>query len=292
MLDDDDPGPIVQRLIFGAEMAELRGKAGFSVDEANVTIGERLAVNPAAKRGWYRGKLGKIENGDLNISDVELDVAFALYGVGGSKASEIRTLAVEARRRQTPIRVPDHGRKYIWLERAADEIRQFFAITVPGNLQTAEYALMQMSTSLVMAPVDLPEMAAGRVARGDRFAADEKRVLHTVIGEAALRTPIMNPGVMRGQLDRLLALAERPNITIQVVPMEVGLQASLEHSYSLLHIARARTTIVYVESLTTADYLPRPPHTTTYGLAFEKAQSLALGPAASVDLIRSISGDL
>jgi hypothetical protein len=291
MADDDDPGPIVQRLIFGAQMAELREAAGLNVDQANTAIGKALAENKAG-RGWYRGKLGKVENGDLNLTDAELDVVFGLYGVSGPKSDEARLLAVEARRKLASARVPDHNRKYVWFERAADELWQYYASSVPGPLQTAEYALAQMSTSLVIPPVDMLTIAGDRVARGDRFLNDPARKLHVVLEEAAVRRPIGGPEVLAGQLDRLLAFAEAPNVDLRVVPQWSGGHAAVEYTFTLLYIARARARIVYVEGLTSADYLARPAHTQTYNLAFESAQRTALSTADTVDLLRKVRDEL
>lgn len=281
MVEDDDPGPIVQRLIFGARLAELREAAGMGVDQAN-----------SAMPKWYRGKLGKVENGDLNCTDVELDRLFALYKVPGSVADEIRKLGIEARRKLAPARVPDHSRRYVWLERAADEIRQYYGSSIPGNLQTRDYALAQLATSLVIAPADMPTIAQDRVARGDRYFADPNAQLHVVLDEAAVRRVIGEPSVLVGQLDRLLALGELPNVTIQVVPPTAGSHAALEYTFTLLYIARARASIVYLESLTTADYLARPQHSQTYNLAFESARAKALSPDDTAKLLREIKRDL
>jgi hypothetical protein len=281
MVEDDDPGPIVQRLIFGAKLVALREAAGLNVDQAN-----------QAMTGWYRGKLGKIENGDLNASDAELDRLLELYGVTGPRSDEVRKLAQAARRKLAPARVPDHARKYIWLERAADEVKEYFGGTVPGNLQTEAYALAQMSVSLVIAPADMYTIAQDREARGDRFFTDEARKLEVVLGEAAVRQQIGGPTVLSGQLDRLLAMAELPNVTIQVVPLAAGGHAAMDCPFTLLYLARARASIAYVESLTTADYLARPQHAQTYNLAFEAAKRVALSAADTADLLQAIKSEL
>jgi hypothetical protein len=281
MAEDDDPGPIVQRLIFGAQLVELREAAGLSVDQAN-----------RAMTGWYRGKLGKVENGDLNTSAADLDRLFALYNVSGPKADEVRKLATAARRKLAPARVPDHTRKYVWLERAADEVREYFGGTVPGNLQTEAYALAQMSSSLVIAPIDMHTIAQDRRTRGDRFFTDDARKLEVVLGEAAVRQQIGGPTVLSGQLERLLAMAELPNVTIQVVPLAASCHAAPDYPFTLLYLARARASIAYIESLTTADYLARPQHIKTYNLVFEATRHAALSPADTADLLRSIKSEL
>ncbi|PRY40514.1 helix-turn-helix protein [Umezawaea tangerina] len=281
MVDDEDPGPIVQRLIFGARLAELREATGMTVDQANT-----------AMPGWYRGKLGKVENGDLNTTDTELDRLFELYKVSGPVADEIRKLGVEARRKLAPARVPDHSRRYVWLERAADEIREYYGASVPGNLQSEAYALAQMASSLVIAPADMPTIARDRVARGDRYKNDPGRKLHAVLNEEAVLRRIGGVDVLAGQIERLLELGALPNVTIQIVPLEAGAHAALEYTFTLLYIARARASIVYIESLATADYLARPQHAQTYNLAFESAQRTALSHEDMADYLRQTQNRL
>jgi len=280
MVDDDDPGPIVQRLILGAELAELRDAKGLTVDQANSEI------------GWYRGKLGKIENGDLNVTDAELSRMFKLYGATGPKTDEVRKLATEARRKLGPVRVPDHARKYVWLERSANEIWEYYGGAVPGNLQTEAYAMAQMCTSLVIAPADMHSIAHGRRVRGDRFFADKDLQLSVVLGEAAVRQQVGGKGVLSDQLERLLAMSELPNVSIQVVPLTADAHAALEYPFTLLYIARARATIAYIEGLTTADYLARPPHVQTYTLVWQSASRAALSTADTADLLREIKSEL
>jgi hypothetical protein len=281
MVEDDAPDPIVQRLIFGARLAELREAAGMTVDQSN-----------QAMTGWYRGKLGKVENGDLNTNERDLDRLFDLYGVSGPVADEIRKLGVEARRKLAPARVPDHIRRFVWLERAADEISQYYGSSVPGNLQTEAYAMAQLGTSLVIAPADMPTIARDRMARGNRYFTDSKRKLCVVLGEEAVRRVVGGPAVLAGQVERLLKFGELPNVSIQVVPLAAGSHAALEYTFTLLYIAKSRASIVYLESLTTADYLARPQHTQTYSLAFESVQRVALSPDATMDLLRRIKRDI
>lgn len=51
--------------------------------------------------------------------------------------------------------------------------------------------------------------------------------LLAVIDELALHHPIAESGVMRRQLRHLMESADRPNVTLRVVPLRVGLHAGL-----------------------------------------------------------------
>jgi uncharacterized protein DUF5753 len=103
---------------------------------------------------------------------------------------------------------------------------------------------------------------------------------------------IGTPQVHVEQLNRLLEMSELPNVSIHVVPLDAGSHAALEYTFTMLYIARARASIVYIESLTTADYLARTQHTQTYNLAFESARRAALDADRTRDLLTQVRDDL
>ncbi|MEU5691427.1 helix-turn-helix transcriptional regulator [Actinosynnema sp. NPDC020468] len=291
--EHDEPGPIVQKLIFGARLKELRETSRLTVDDASDAITARLPKEGTRKRkGMYEGKLSKIESGTLRMDEEELEAALAVYRVTGPEAEDLRNLGVQARRKQPKVRVPDHSRRFVWLEHAADQIAEHYPCALPGNLQTRQYALAQLSTSLVVSPPEMESMAVERVARGDRFTTDPNRLLHVLLDEEALRRQIGTPAVMSEQLDRLLVFADLPNVTIQVIPTSVGSHAALGYSFSMLYIAEAKAHIVYVETLTSAEYLDRPHHVDRYKIAFELAEKVALKPSESAAFLHALKRDM
>jgi hypothetical protein len=72
----------------------------------------------------------------------------------------------------------------------------------------------------------------------------------------ALRRTVGSRQVQRGQ--RLRELAELPNVTAQVMPLSGGAHTALGISFVLLDLGQSRT--VYMEGLTSSDYLVRPQH--------------------------------
>ncbi|MFI9008910.1 helix-turn-helix domain-containing protein [Actinosynnema sp. NPDC053489] len=117
---------------------------------------------------------------------------------------------------------------------------------VPALFRTAEYA-----------------EALARSARrggGDRHAAAERTALlfgerplevHALVDEAALRRLVGGPGVMRDQLDHLLSLAALPNVTVQVLPYDVGAYGAHAGCLTLLEFPEAdEPRSAYAEALT------------------------------------------
>ncbi|MBK0865406.1 helix-turn-helix domain-containing protein [Saccharopolyspora sp. HNM0986] len=272
---DEDPGPVVQRLILGERLRALREASGVGLDDANAAL------------GWYRGKLSKVETGTLGASEKELTTLLSRYGVTGPDAEQVRQLGREARRRAAPERVSDWAKQYIPLERASSEIRMVYG-EVPGLLQTKDYARAQLSRSPVVTAADLDSMAAAREERGNRLYRDGAPHVWAVLGEEALRRRVGTHDQMGTQLRRLREIADLPSVTLKVVPLEHGPHAGLSCPFTLLWIEQARATIAYVETLTGADYVKS---TEAYTLAFDQAEGDALSEDDTRALIdRCIQG--
>jgi hypothetical protein len=245
---NDDPGPIVQRLLLGDELRKLREAAGMTAEEANLEVAK-----------WYRGKLGKVENGQLRVTVEEVNRLLKVYQATGEDADRIRKLAAASRRKTASARVPDWAKQYVRLLYSATEIRFWFGEMVPGTLQTMEYAKAQLSASLLIPPVDVVPAA-----------------------EEALRRPIGGPIVLLGQLRRLRDMAQLRHVSLRVVPIEAGAHPALGCPFTLLYVESTGTTIAYEETLADGDYLKNP-H--AYTLAFEHVSRVALSEDETLALL-------
>lgn len=268
---EQDPGPVVQRIMLGGELRALREAAKISSDDA------------ANALGWYRAKVSKVETGTVRLSAAELSALLRLYKADRATTERVQSLGEEARRKTTPARVPDWAKQFISLEASAHEIKLYFGDFVPGMLQTRDYARAVLSTSVVVSAADVGQMAENRELRSERLHTG-RPLLWVVLGEEALLRTIGGREVQRGQLVRLRELAELPNVTIQVMPLNDGAHAALGMSFTILDLAQGRT-VVYIEGLTSADYLVRPQHTQAYTLAFDRLRVASLSDRESLVII-------
>lgn len=274
---EQDPGPMVQRIMLGSELRTLREAAKISTEEAATTL------------NWYRAKVSKVETGTVRLTAAELSSLLRLYQVDDATSERVQRLGDEARRKTTPARVPDWASKYVSLEASATEIKVFYGDFVPGMLQSRDYARAMLSRSVVVPPVDVEEMAASREHRAERLRSGAP-LLWVVLGEEALRRTVGGPQVQRGQLLRLRELAELPNVTVQVMPLSGGAHTALGMSFIVLDLGSSRT--VYIEGLTSADYLVRPQHIQTYNLAFDRLRVASLGDRESLTIINTLIDEL
>jgi transcriptional regulator with XRE-family HTH domain len=274
---EQDPGPVVQRILLGGELRALREAAKISTEDAATAL------------GWYRTKVSKAETGTVRVTVAELCDLLRLYQADEATSERVQRLGEEARRKTTPARVPDWASKYVSLEANATEIKIFFGDSIPGLLQTRDYARAVLSTSVVVPPAEVEQMATNREHRAERLRSGAP-LLWVVLGEEALRRTVGDPQIQRGQLLRLRELAELPNVTVQIMPLSGGAHTALGMTFILLDLGRSRT--VYIEGLTSADYLVRPQHIQTYTLAFDRLRVASLGDRESLTIINTLINEL
>lgn len=266
-----NPGPVVQRILLGAQLSAARELRGLSTTEATKAL------------GWYAGKLSKIEAGDVPTSDKDLLKAIRVFEIPAEEAEPLQRLAAEARRKLPPSRVPEWAAKYVHLIAAAKELKLWNSDTFPGTVQTADYARASLSPSVSVSVADVERMVEERVKRLDILKSGALR-LWLVVGEEALYREIGGPDTLRGQLEHVRDLAKRPNVIVQVVPFDGGAHPSHGISFSIVNLFEGRPGIVYLGGLTGSDYLGRE-HVRVYNLAFDQLRTAALSKQRTMNMI-------
>ena len=112
--------------------------------------------------------------------------------------------------------------------------------------------------------------------------------LHAVIAEGALRLAVGDAALRQAQLRHMLAMADLPTVTIQVVRPEDGLHAAVSGQFVVLGFENVRS-IGYVEVHDGAIYVQDAEQVRSYTMASENLQRVALGPEQSVALIESMT---
>ncbi|MEU5690863.1 helix-turn-helix transcriptional regulator [Actinosynnema sp. NPDC020468] len=255
-----DPGPVVQRLIFGSRVRQLRTDAGVELETANDQL------------GWYRGKLSKVETGLLATKPQEVEDLIEMYKIRASVANEIRKLGRDARRVSAPERVPDSARQYIALERAATDIWMVYG-EIPGLFQTTEFARAQLRSAPTVTSAHVDEWAAAREERGEQLRKPGAPTVWVVLGEPALDYLVGGPEVLRRQLERMAELSSLPNVHLKLFPYSAGHTPGLSVPFTLLWIEPASVHIAYAETLTASEYIKS---TGAYRVAFDNAYQRAL----------------
>jgi transcriptional regulator with XRE-family HTH domain len=279
----DRGGPIVRRMLVGAQLRRLRTEQGISREQA----GEAIRASE-----W---KIHRLENGQVGFKDRDIVDLLALYGV--TDASEVAEFVVLAREANAPgwwhhygDLLPQWFRAYVDLESAATLIRTYEGQLVPGLLQTEDYMRAVVGGGHLEDPPEEAEhrvqLRLGRQALLER--ADAPR-LWAVVDEAALRRPVGGRQVMRAQLERLIEATKLPNVTLQVLPFAAGAHPAMVGAFSVLRFTdQELPDVVYVEDLNNATYLDKRDEVERYLDVMERLCAAAETPAQTVGLLDRI----
>ncbi|MGH3322241.1 MAG: DUF5753 domain-containing protein, partial [Streptosporangiaceae bacterium] len=134
-----------------------------------------------------------------------------------------------------------------------------------------------------------------RTVRQRRLTDDDQPPEYwAVLNEAVLRRVVGGPEVMGAQLRNIAKLAERPHVTIQVLPFAGGVHPAMAcQSFMLLGFPeRGDRDLTYIDTETGGLYIENPEEVERYTLLFVRLRANALHPEESVALIDSAAREL
>ena len=276
--------PTVLRILLGAQLRRLREAKRLSLEDAGNAI-----------RASH-SKISRLETGRVGFKDRDIVDLLAFYGLTDEKEREaLRALAARANSpgwwHDYADVVPNWFDAYVGLEDAASQIRAYELQFVPGLLQTEDYA--RGVTMLGYSnPKEINRRVSLRMARQAVLDRADAPSLWVVLDEALLRRPIGGTNAMRAQLKHLIDVAQRPNVTIQMIPFQAGGHAAAGGSFSLLSFAEyGLSDVVYVEQLTSAQYFDKPDVVAGYSAVMDQLSLDALNPASSVRVLSAMLRD-
>jgi transcriptional regulator with XRE-family HTH domain len=165
-------------------------------------------------------------------------------------------------------------------ERAASAITEWAHVFIPGLLQTAEYVKAMMSTG-TLAYHEIETRTVIRLSRREVITREPFPVnLLALIGDAALHEPVGGPQVMAEQLRFLAEFAQRPNITVRIVPSRIGWHPGFAGPFILYDFPDAAA-MVYFEHHSSGAFVPDKDDVAAYREAIDTISGIALGPEES-----------
>ncbi|GAA1597961.1 MULTISPECIES: helix-turn-helix domain-containing protein [Kribbella] len=267
-------GPTALRMLLGAHLRELRERAGVTRTDAGWAI-------RASESKISRLELGRVGFKERDVSDL-----LTLYGVQDARERErLLELAREANdpgwwQRYGDV-TPEWFDAYLGLEATAELIRTYEIQYVPGLLQTEGYAraVAQLDPSGSRSDAEIERIVALRTRRQRVLDREPPLRLWAVIEESVLRRPIGGVDVLRRQLEALREAITRPNVTVQIVPLQNVGHPATAGAFTLLRFPqRDLPDIVYVEHLTSALYLDKRDDVEAYTQALELLASTSPPP--------------
>jgi uncharacterized protein DUF5753/helix-turn-helix protein len=182
--------------------------------------------------------------------------------------------------------------RYVEAEREATGIHMWDIVVIPGIFQTPEYARALLTAGLPAArPEVIDDLVTARIERQEILNRDKPPMLWTIIDESVLRRAIGGKETQHTQLDRLVELANRPGINIQVIPHATGAHAGLTSSFIILSFDDSPD-LAYSEDPASNHLHEKPELVKTMSETYEALRVVALPVSASLDLIRQVQEEL
>ncbi|MGP4109561.1 helix-turn-helix domain-containing protein [Streptomyces sp. 4N509B] len=184
------------------------------------------------------------------------------------------------------VAVPAWMDPLVSFEDWADHEHVYANSLVPGLLQTPAYArATQQATELRSHGEELDVWVDQRLRRQQILDRQPTFHLWAVLDEAVLRRVVGGAEVMAEQMDRLLELAQRPNVDIQVMPFDAGATAAGNGHFLILGRDDGQMGVVFVEMRRRGLYLDDEEDVTAYRLAFDYLRSQAASARTSQTLL-------
>jgi len=270
--------PTVRRRELGALLRALRTGKGWTAEQ----VAGQLLISPS--------KISRLETGQRGASARDIRDLCDLYEVDDEQRQHLMELASEGKQRAwwQPLGLPYSD--YIGLEAAATSISDYGLATVPGLLQTPDYARAVVRAAVPKWVPDVVEQRVeGRITRQQHLFSEQVPSFEAVMDESVLHRVVGSPVIMRAQLERLLELSELPSIALRVIPYEAGALPAPNNKFIILRFAQPTVSdVVFIEGLTGDLYLDDPHEVEVYNTTFRTLFNLGNGLDTTREIITAM----
>ncbi|HEX6345383.1 helix-turn-helix transcriptional regulator [Umezawaea sp.] len=261
---------------LGEELRRLRGLTGLD----GALLADRL--------GWHATTLTQVELGRARIGELDL---LRLLVHCGLERTAIDGFVVRHQSAVEPYlsrpgcdRLPENLRALTLAEAAAEAITSFDLATIPGLLQTEDYARALLSQLGLTAPDEITPAVRARIGRQAMLRPYSGPYCTFYIHENALRMKVGCDQVMEDQLLRLIFQATSPRCVIRIVPASVGGAGALSAGCKLIEY-RDTVPLVYTETEMTRSFSTEPQAIARSQLIFERLAVFSIPRQASRTLM-------
>jgi len=274
--------PSHRRVRLGLALRDARSAAELSQTEAGRLVGR--------SQGW----ITKVETARIaRVTTADLDKLLDAYGITGARAEELRQFA------RSPFgergvwvdtsASPAWWSEYQGIEREAKVIKAVHLEAHDGLIQSEAYMRRQFELG---GAVNIEKQVRARLARQEAmFGQDAPPDCTFLLSEACLRRHMDDPAMMVTQLEHLLALSERPNLTILVLPFDARFPAQ-PYGFTFLQFNSATVgDFVSVEYEVGSATIDDEDALRVFQQRWELIRSAALGEYDSRRFIRRVLGE-
>jgi transcriptional regulator with XRE-family HTH domain len=280
---DDAYGATVAKRRLSRRLLQLRVQSGYTANHVCDML------------NWGRGKVGRFEANQWKRPEMsDIRDLLRVYKVTDSEREELEEIAILARARPWWRDYPEiFANEFPGFENDANRIRVFVPLVLPGLLQTADYmeALMLVGAK---PPAWRRKALDSRKRRQEIItrSGNPKPEVTAVITEASLRYRWGTRLDRREQIEYLIELGQRPNITLRIQRFADGLPRGVSSAVDIFDFSEGEPGIVFTETDYELLEVDDKDEVRTYVDAFELASDAALDPADTVTYLRYLAEEL
>lgn len=278
--------PTVRRRRLASELRRLRKESGLTAE----AVAERLEYD----QSW----VSRIESGRRGIRPNDLKALLDVYEVFGQAREDLLQLARQARQRgwwhSYGDVIPEWFQVFVGLEAEAAQLRSYDPELIPGLLQTPDYYRSYLRVApMTPKPDEVDRKIEFRLARQARITDDDPLQFWAVMNEAVIRRRVGSKAAMKAQLNHLVEMSERANVTLQVLPFSVGAHPAMDGGFVIFGFPEAADPdVIYLESQAGSVYVEERPAIDRYNLVFNHLIAKALDPDQTRDLLAAVSKEV
>ncbi|GAA2294544.1 helix-turn-helix domain-containing protein [Streptomyces violaceusniger] len=274
----------VRQRRLGTELRKLRERSGLSSTAAAVLNGVNQARISNLEAGRYAVSAERVRTLARGYDAADPELIDALAAMAGRR----ERCWWEDYRDVLPKVMLDIAE----LEQDASGLRVALAVHIPGLLQTVDHArALYRETVPALEPYEVEHRVAFRIRRQGILHGARPLPYKVIIHEAALRLGCGGPKVARAQLEHLVAMGERDNITVLVIPFGSGPFPGSGQPIDYVYGPVPQLDTVTLDTDHGCEFLDAEAQLTKYRSVLDRLEETALTPEASRDLMRRVALD-
>ena len=246
--------------------------------------------------GFSNSKISRMEDSKVPIFIDDLETLLDFYRVSKARRTELLDVARHAQERNW-LRINNPYLPHDWqvweeFELEARALNYFELSVVPGPLQTPEYArAIITATGRGLPEAEVDGLVASRMSRQNLLTLSRPVRLQAIIDEHALERPFGDREVVAQQIQHLIRMVDRPNISVQLLPTDAGLHSGLNGPFVLMHY-QDEASLVLLENKVASMFLDEDEQIETYEAVWGELSALAYDEVETLDFFRAMAAKI
>lgn len=273
--------PTIRRRRLSAELRRIRLAAR--------KTGEEVAADAGLSKSTY----SNIESGVKKRPTVaEVKAVLEVCEVPpGREFDEILDLCRQSLERGWWTRYRDVlAARFVGFETEASAITTWQPLMIPGLLQVPEYMKVNAQACLA-GPQEIRRAIDARMTRQRILEDQDPPRLWAIFDEGSLLRLKDHPRTKRVQVEHLLEMARRPNVTVQLTRADRLNPGSGGSCVVLEFPDPIDPTVVFLETTTDGIYLEEPDEVVRYQNLVDRLRLVALRPAETLEYLQEVHLD-